>query len=87
MTALVATLTAAVRIPLGERRQQVRLTFHHKHSKQKRNKKAPHFFMEEDEKARKKSELYAWQSFHENKTTLFFFQRFNPEKEEPIFDQ
>ena len=43
--------------------------------------------MEEDEKAREKSELYAWQSFHENKTTLFFFQRFNPEKEEPIFDQ
>jgi len=40
----------------------------------------------EDEKARGKSELYAWQSFHENKTTLFFFHGFNPEKEEPIFN-
>ena len=82
----MATLTAAVRIPLEERKQQAHLAFHHKHSKQKRNKKAPHFLMEEDEKAREKSELYAWQSFHENKTTLFFFHGFNPEKEEPIFN-
>ena len=83
----MATLTAAVRFPLEERKQQRLSAFHHKHSKQKRNKKAPHFLMEEDEKVCEKSELYAWQPFHENKTTLFFFHGFNPEKEEPIFDQ
>lgn len=46
--------------------------------------------MEKDEKQKVESEQQAWESIYEKSERiiyLFFLQRFNPEKEKPIFNQ
>ena len=46
--------------------------------------------MEKDEKKKVETEQQAWESIYEKSERiiyLFFLQRFNPEKEKPIFNQ